>query len=111
MGHKKEINMKKYQKKLDNFFKKNGWPYWSPLSILARLMEETGEFARLVNHLYGEKLKKTTESEQELEEEIGDIIYTLICFANSNNIDLDKAIKKSFDKVQKRDKDRFRRLD
>ncbi len=42
-----------------------------------------------------------------MEEEIGDIIYTLICFANSNNIDLDKAIRKSFDKVMERDKNRY----
>ena len=42
-----------------------------------------------------------------MEEEIGDIIYTLICFANSNNIDLDKAIRKSSDKVMERDKNRY----
>lgn len=99
--------MKKYQKELNRWFKENDWKYWSQLSILARLMEETGEFARLVNHLYGEKPKKDNEKKQELEEEIGDILYTLICFANSNNIDLDKAIKKSFKKVIKRDKNRY----
>jgi len=99
--------MKKYQKELDKWFKENNWKYWSPLSILARLYEECGEFARLVNHLYGEKPKKSNEKKQELEEEIGDIIYTLICFANSNRIDLDKAIRKSFNKVIKRDKDRY----
>lgn len=99
--------MKKYQKELDKFFKKNDWPYWPPLSILARLFEECGEFARLVNHLYGDKKKKETEAAQDLEEELGDIIYTLICFANSNNIDLDRAIKKTFKKVIKRDKHRF----
>lgn len=100
--------MKKYQKELDNFFKENNWPYWSQLSILARLFEECGEFARLVNHLYGEKKKKLDEPEQNIEEEIGDIIYTLICFANSNNLDLDRAIRRSFDKVIKRDKNRFK---
>jgi len=100
--------MNKHQKKLDAFFKENGWKYWSQLSILARLMEETGEFARAVNHLYGEKKKRTDEAEQNLEEEIGDILYTLICFANANNIDLDQAIKKSFAKVTKRDKNRFK---
>jgi len=99
--------VKKYQKELDKWFKENKWKYWSQLSILARLMEETGEFARLVNHLYGEKPKRSDEAEQELQEEIGDIIYTLICFANSNNINLDKAIKKSFSKVIKRDKNRY----
>lgn len=70
-------------------------------------MEETGEFARIVNHLYGDKKKKLSEEEQDMEDEIGDILYTLICFANSNNLSLDNAIRKSMDKVVKRDKDRF----
>ena len=99
--------MNKYQKKLDKIFKDNNWDYWPPLSILARLYEEGGEFARLVNHLYGPKKKKKEEVEQDLEEELGDIIYTLLCFANSQKIDIDKAIKKSFSKVLKRDKDRW----
>jgi len=101
--------MKKHQKQIDKWFKDQGWDYWSPLSILARLYEEGGEFARLVNHLYGDKPKRVEEKKQELEEEIGDIIYTLICFANSHKIDLDKAIQRSFDKVTKRDKNRFKR--
>ncbi len=99
--------MKEYQKELDKWFKENNWKYWQPLSILARLMEECGEFARLVNDIYGDKKKRKDEKKQDLEEEIGDIIYTLICFSNSNNIDLDKAIKKSFGKVIKRDKNRY----
>jgi len=33
--------MNKHQKKLDKWFKEKGWEYWSPLSILARLVEET----------------------------------------------------------------------
>ena len=101
--------MKKYQKQIDKWFKDQGWDYWPPLSILARLYEEGGEFARLVNHLYGDKPKKDGEKKQELKEEIGDIIYTLICFANSHKIDLDKAIQESIDKVRKRDKNRFKR--
>lgn len=44
-----------------------------------------------------------------MEEEIGGIIYTLICFANSHDIDLDEAVKKSFNKVMTRDKDRYTR--
>lgn len=99
--------MKKYQKELDKFFRKNKWPYWPPLVILARLFEEGGELARVMNHLYGKKPKKQSEKKQDLEEEIGDVLYTLICLANSSGIDLDKAIKKSLSKVAKRDKDRF----
>ncbi|OGD24654.1 nucleotide pyrophosphohydrolase [Candidatus Azambacteria bacterium RIFCSPHIGHO2_01_FULL_40_24] len=99
--------MKKYQKELDKFFKENKWSYWPPLVILARLFEEGGELARVVNHLYGKKPKKKTESEQDLEEELGDIIFTCICFANSKGLDLDRAIKKTFKKAMTRDKNRF----
>jgi len=99
--------MNKYQKELDAWFKENKWDYWKPHEITVRLFEEGGEFARLVNHIYGPKKKKADEATQNLDEEIGDIIYTLICFANSQNIDLDVAIRKSFDKVIKRDKNRY----
>lgn len=99
--------MEKYQKELDKWFSEQKWAYWTPHEITVRLMEETGELARLVNHLYGPKKKKDTEAEQNAEEEIGDIIYTLICYANSNNINLDSAIQKSMAKVIKRDKNRY----
>ncbi len=99
--------MKKHQKALDHWFKQKKWQYWPPLEILARLMEEVGELARLVNHLHGSKKKKDSEGKQELEMEIGDILYTLICLANSQGIDLDGAIEKSFKKVAKRDRGRF----
>ncbi len=99
--------MKKYQKELDMWFKENGWNYWTPHEILARLFEEGGELARLINHIYGPKKKKDSEEKQELEEEIGDILYTLVCLANVHNIDLDKALEKSIGKVIKRDKNRY----
>ena len=99
--------MNEYQKEVDAWFKEKGWDYWEPLAITARLFEEGGEFARLVNHVYGPKKKKLDEQAQDMEEEMGDIIYTLICFANSHNINLDEAVRKSLDKVSGRDKDRF----
>lgn len=99
--------MQPYQQELDQWFKDNKWEYWTQHEILARLFEEGGEFARLVNHIYGPKKKKTQEAEQDLEEEMGDIIYTLICYANSNGINMDNAIRKSMDKVITRDVDRF----
>jgi NTP pyrophosphatase (non-canonical NTP hydrolase) len=99
--------MDEYQKEVDAWFKEQKWEYWEPLAITTRLFEEGGEFARLVNHVYGPKKKKLDEKLQDMEEEIGDIIYTLICFANSHNIKLDHAIRKSLDKVTSRDKDRF----
>ena len=100
--------MEKYQKQIDQWFKEQEWKYWNPLAIVAHLFEEGGEFARLVNHVYGPKQKKLSEHAQDMEEEIGDIIYTLICFANSHGINLDDAIQKSIDKVVIRDKDRYK---
>lgn len=99
--------MQEYQKEVDAWFKKQGWEYWEPLAITARLFEEGGEFARLVNHVYGPKKKKLDEKKQDMAEELGDIIYTLICFANSHDISLDEAIRASLDKVTERDRDRF----
>lgn len=99
--------MKKYQEQVGEWFKVQQWEYWEPLAIVARLYEEGGEFARIVNHVYGPKKKKLDECAQDIEEEMGDIIYTLICFANSHGIDLDRAIQKSISKVIVRDKDRL----
>lgn len=80
-----------------------------PLSILARITEEIGEVARLLNHLYGDKPKKTTESRQELDEEIADVVYALICLANWEHINLDSALQNVLTKAKARDRDWFKK--
>ena len=95
------------QQKLDGHMQRLGWGYWEPHQILARLFEEGGELARLVNHLFGPKPKKSTEAEQELEMEVGDVYYTLICFANSQGINLSEALEKCIQKGENRDVKRF----
>ncbi len=100
--------MNKQQKEIDEWYQEQNWPYWTPHEILARTIEEVGEFARLVNHEYGPKKKKSTERDQEFEDEIGDILYSLACFANTHEIDLDQALARSINKTKTRDKDRFK---
>tara|TARA_B100000508_G_scaffold37782_1_gene29581 strand:+ start:5556 stop:5858 length:303 start_codon:yes stop_codon:yes gene_type:complete len=100
--------MNKEQQAIDKWFKDKDWSYWSPLEMMARVTEEAGELARLLNHEYGPKKKKASEEEQNLEEEIGDIIYVLACMSNVHGINLDEALQKSLDKVMDRDKDRFK---
>lgn len=78
---------------------------------MARLTEETGELAREVNHYYGEKPKKATEKSKSMEEELGDIIFVLTCFANSLNINLSEAFQIAMEKIETRDKDRWTRND
>jgi NTP pyrophosphatase (non-canonical NTP hydrolase) len=96
------------QKQIDKWFKDKNWPYWTPHEILARVTEEVGELARLINHEYGPKKKKSDEAEQNIEDEIGDILYALSCMANIHDIDLDVALQKSINKVETRDKNRFK---
>jgi NTP pyrophosphatase (non-canonical NTP hydrolase) len=98
--------MNKEQKEINDWMTKIGWTYWSPHEILARVIEEVGEFARLVNHQYGPKKKKPEEAGQDFEDEIGDILYALACFANTHDIDLDTALARSHKKVVERDANR-----
>ncbi len=77
--------------------------------MMARLTEETGELAREVNHYYGEKPKKASEKENTIEEELGDIIFVIACFANSLEIDLSESFDMAMSKIETRDKDRWTR--
>jgi len=56
---------------------------------------------------YDPKKNKNDEHASGLEDELGDILYTLACFANAHGINLDNAMEKSIKKVQLRDKNRF----
>lgn len=81
--------------------------YWSPLSSLARLTEEVGELAREINHTYGEKPKKASESEDSIASEMGDILFILVSLANSIGVDLDTAFEDVMAKYQQRDAHRW----
>lgn len=83
--------------------------YWHPLSMLARLTEEVGELAREINHQFGEKPKKEGEPEGDLALELADIMFIIICYANSQNIDLEEAFKRMMKKYRERDAERWTR--
>jgi NTP pyrophosphatase (non-canonical NTP hydrolase) len=99
--------MSEFQTEVDAWIESVGGGYWSPHANLARISEEVGELARLINHLFGPKPKKASEASQELGEEMADIIFALICLANSQGIDLEKSLQQVIDKVWVRDRDRY----
>ncbi len=103
------MSLTKYQKNVDNWISQYKIGYFMPLEIIVRLTEEVGELAREINHRYGPKKKKSTEKENEIGDEIADIMFTLICLANSLNINLDKSFEKMMKKLNTRDKKRFER--
>lgn len=95
------------QKQIDDILQGYEKPYWAPLSNVARLVEEVGEVARIVNHKYGDKPKKATESDDDLEDELADVLWSVICLANQEGVDLDKGMQRAIDKLLVRDKNRF----
>ncbi|WP_226683581.1 nucleotide pyrophosphohydrolase [Sutcliffiella horikoshii] len=106
-----EKTMQEMQKEVDTYISQFKEGYFSPLAMLARMTEELGELSREVNHYYGEKPKKSTEKENTVEEELGDMLFVMICFANSLNIDLQEAHDRVMKKFQTRDKDRWTRIE
>ncbi|HSX44893.1 MAG TPA: nucleotide pyrophosphohydrolase [Candidatus Saccharimonadales bacterium] len=103
------MSLKTYQQRIDNELQQYEKPYWSPLSILARLSEEVGEVARILNHQFGDKPKKSTEEHEDLADELADVIYTVICLANSQGIELDKPLLDAIAKLETRDAGRFKK--
>jgi len=96
------------QQEIDTWVQTTGGGYWSVHVNLARIAEEVGELARLVNHLFGPKPKKPSEAAQDLGEELADIIFAVVCLANSQGIDLETSLERVLVKVQVRDRDRYR---
>lgn len=97
------------QRRVDEWISQFEEGYWPPLAILARLVEEVGELARLLNHEFGEKPKKPGEEDQELTEELGDVLFVIISLANSQGIDLDSALEGVLEKYRTRDGERWTR--
>ena len=99
--------LKDLQAEVDGWIQSVGGGYWSPHANLARIAEEVGELARLINHLYGPKPKKASETSQELGEELADIVFAIICVANSEGIDLEASLEGVIAKVWQRDRNRY----
>lgn len=104
------MTIKEAQEAVDNWIKNFGVRYYSELTNTAILMEEVGEVSRLMARIYGEQSFKTKEQEesapQDLAEEMGDVLFVLICLANQTGVDLGDVLKKIMDKRSIRDAER-----
>ncbi|MDC0160198.1 nucleotide pyrophosphohydrolase [Gemmatimonadales bacterium] len=104
-----DLTLREAQKKVDDWISQFEEGYWPPLSNLARLIEEVGELAREMNHLFGDKTKRADEPDQDLAIELADILFVLIAIANEQEIDLEEALGRVLDKYRLRDSDRWTR--
>ena len=105
------MDLKEAQGKVHAWISQFEEGYWPPMHNLARLMEEVGELARELNHLYGSKPKRPDEAEQELAIELADVLFVLLVIANEQNIDLDEALVRVLEKYKTRDSLRWARKD
>lgn len=101
------MTIEEAQKKVDEWIKNVGVRYFNELTNMTILTEEVGELARVMARKFGEQSFKAGEVEN-LEEEVADVLWVLICIANQTNIDLTEALQKSFDKKNNRDKNRHK---
>lgn len=102
---KREITIKEAQELVDQWIKNIGVRYFSELTNMAILTEEVGELARVMARKYGEQSFKSGEKDN-LDEEMADVLWVLICLANQTGVDLTDALLKSIEKKSKRDKER-----
>lgn len=103
------MSFREAQSSVDRWVSQYKEGYFSPLTNLARLSEEVGELAREINHRFGQKSRKAEEPEGDLAMELGDILFVVICLANSQGINLDEAFAAVMRKVTTRDAERWTR--
>ena len=94
------------QKAVDDWIGQFEEGYWPPLSMLAAVVEETGELAREINDREGYKKKRKPDN-TELGLELADVLFSIVCIANHYHIDLDAAFKMVLEKYTKRDMNRW----
>ncbi|WP_220470400.1 nucleotide pyrophosphohydrolase [Colwellia sp. BRX8-9] len=95
------------QQQVDSWINSIGIRYFSELTNLSNLIEETGEVARLIGREYGEQSFKKGEKPEciktEISDELSDVLFILICLSNQLGINLDDSFIKNMDKKTKRD--------
>ncbi len=102
------MTLEELQKNIDLWIQEHGVRYFSELTNLGILMEEVGELSRVMVRKYGEQSYKSDATPKELEDEIADVLWVLICIANQTGIDLEQAMQKNLQKKSNRDATRHK---
>ncbi|MBN1350204.1 nucleotide pyrophosphohydrolase [candidate division KSB1 bacterium] len=108
VGSDQDYSIRRAQQLVDEWIRTIGVRYFSELTNLGILMEEVGEVARIMVRTFGEQSFKKSDEEKQLAEELGDLLFVLICIANQTNIDLTEAFINGMQKRTQRDRVRHR---
>lgn len=102
VGKATEMTISGLQKAVDGYITTTGVRYFSPLTNMAVLAEETGEVARVMARVYGDQSTKSSET-LNLADELADVMWVVAAIANQTGIDLTEAIERNIVKKTTRD--------
>jgi len=102
------MEIKEAQKLVDEWINTVGVRYFNELTNMAILTEEVGEVARIISRKFGEQSFKESDIEKNLEDELADVFFVLICLANQTGVDLTAAFKRNMKKKNIRDSNRHK---
>lgn len=102
-----EMTLSQLQETVDKWIKTVGVRYFSPLTNMAVLAEETGEVARIMARKYGDQSFKPGES-QDLADELADLLWVTVAIANQTGVNLTEAINANIRKKTLRDAERHK---
>lgn len=99
------MELRKLTNQVDRFIQEQGG-YWDIPWLLAAMMEELGELSRVLQIFSGIRETKTSNqgesAKKTVEEETGDLFFSLICLTNSIGIDLEAALLRTLNKYSSR---------
>lgn len=107
MNAEKQITVTELQKIVHEWITIVGVRYFSPLTNMAILAEETGEVARIMARTFGDQSAKPDEK-LDLADELADMLWVITAIANQTGIDLNNALMNNIAKKNIRDIDRHR---
>lgn len=108
MSEDNDISIKDLQHIVDRWITTIGNGYFSPLTNMAVLAEETGEVARQMSRLYGDQSFKEGEAPN-LADELADVMWVVAAIANQTGVDLTEALRLNIEKKTARDRFRHRK--
>ena len=99
---KQQLTISEAQQIVDRWITTIGRRYFSPLTNMAVLAEETGEVARIMARRYGDQSFKEGEKD-DLADELADLLWVTLAIANQTGTDLTEAFARNLDKKTRRD--------
>lgn len=97
-----DITLRQAQQAVDHWITTIGVRYFSPLTNMAVLAEETGEVARIMARTYGDQSFKPGEK-TDLADELADLLWVTLAIANQTGVDLTEALHRNICKKTARD--------